>query len=135
MTYTYITHIHDIHTYTHTQLAAARALAHSVNASMIVLDSRSIDRVRTKALELNVPRKLLSTHTLFCVLLDLIEEKKLAAEVAGGAGGVGGGVRGGGGRIAGGGSVVVVLQGRPRWLFENGRQDQVSIRVIYLNIS
>ena len=97
------------------QLAAARALAHSVNASTIVLDSRSIERVRAKAMEQNVPRKLLSTHTLFCVLLDLIEEKKNAAVEA-----LEAGARGRGG------SVLVVLQGRPRWLFENGKQDQVE---------
>ncbi len=81
------------------QIALAKSLAHSCNASVVALDSSTIEQIKSRALELDVKRgRALSTRNIFKQLFEAVKEAN--------------------------GPVVVLLQGRPKWLFENGRKSE-----------
>lgn len=78
------------------QVALAKSLAHSVNASVICLDSQTIEQMKSKASDLSVKRKSLSVKNIFSQLFEAVKGIDEP--------------------------VMVMLQGRPKWLFENGHK-------------
>ena len=78
------------------QVALAKSLAHSVNASVICLDSQTIEQMKSKASELNVKKKSLTIKNIFSQLFEAVKSIDEP--------------------------VMIMLQGRPKWLFENGHK-------------
>ena len=92
------------------QVALAKSLAHSCNASVIAIDSSTIDQLKTKAMDLDVKKgKTLSTRNIFTQLFEAVKEKNAP--------------------------VVVLLQGRPKWLFENGAKGEDLLHTMLEELS
>jgi hypothetical protein len=98
------------------QVALARSLAHSVNASVITLDSSTLESMRAKATALgvstanvNAKKSPLSARNVFAQLFAAARE-----------GGDGNGCS----------PVVVLLQGRPKWLFESGSRGEEVLQLM-----